>query len=180
MKKYSVQITIAGTALAFLCFFLPWMKFISPEITTYSTRGLNGITSPSGFYIATNDTNITTLALITTLLILGLCFYRLTRTTPWKFRTILLILTATGFFCTLYTIIQLNPLLNPETMKLITVFAGTQYAKTQSVTQQYTAPQQIDFDNLFHYKVGSIGTLLGFILVYIGVYNIPKENLDKI
>ena len=174
MQRYSLYITIGGAGLACLCFFLPWIKFISPEIATYSTGGLNGITSLSGFYIATNDTNITTLALITTLLIFGLCIYRLTLTTPWKFRTILLIITVAGFFCTLYTIIQLNPLLNPETRKFISIYVGTEYA-----TQQHTDSQQIqiDFDNLFRYKVGGFGTLLGFILVYIGVYNIPKENL---
>ncbi len=170
MKRYSLYITMVGAGLGFLCFFLPWIKFISPEIATYSTGVLNGITSLSGFYIATNDMNITTLALISTLFIFGLCIYRLTLTTPWKFRTILLIFTVAGFFCTLYTIIQLNPLLNPETRKFITIYAGTQYA-----TQQYTASQQIEFDNLFRYKVGAFGTLLGFILVYIGVSNIPKE-----
>lgn len=180
MKRYSLHITMVGAGLAFVCFFLPWIKYISPEIATYATGVLNGITSLSGFYIATNDTNIATLAFITTLLIFGLFVYRLILTTPWKFRTILLIITITGCFCTFYTIIQLNPLLNPETSQSIAVYVGTQIAKSESVTQQYTAPQQNDFESLFHYKVGSFGTLLGFILVYIGVYNIPKENLDKI
>ena len=167
MQRYSLYITMVGAGLAFFCFFLPWIKFISPEIANYSLSSLriglpleSEMTRISGFFIATYAMNITTFALITTLLILSLCIYRLILTTPWKFRTILLIISGAGFYCTLYTIIQLNPLLEPETRKIIAL---------------HLASQQIEFANIYQYKVGGIGTLLGFILAFIGVSNIPKE-----
>ncbi len=181
MQRYSLYITMVGAGFAFLCFFLPWIKFISSEIAYYSLSSLrigltleSEMTRFSGFFIGKYAMNITTFALISTLLILGLCIYRLIRTTPWKFRTILLIISVAGFFCTFYTIIQLNPLLDPETRKFLAVYIGTHMA-SQQIEFANLASQQIEFANIYQYKVGGFGTLLGFILVYIGVSNIPKE-----
>lgn len=168
MKRYSLHLTLAGSSCAFLCFSLPWITGYVPIVVSYSTLGLgigfppeHDITTLSGFFIATNAVNVASLAYISILIILCLSIYRLIQKPPWKYKTIVLISTFVGFFCTLFTLILLIPWLNPEVLEAI-VYSGVY-------------DPQIGIKNLFRFNFGGIGVLISLILTYIGVYNIPKE-----
>ena len=79
MKQNSLSVPIVGGGIAFLCFFFPWIKL------DMSALGLGDALpqikvnlSVSGFRFATGAADLTTLAFLAALAILGVCIYMLT------------------------------------------------------------------------------------------------------
>ena len=97
MKQNSLSVPIVGGCIAFLCFFLPWIKLNMSALGLGNTLPQMKVNlSVSGFKIAIGAANLTTLAFLAALAILGVCLYMMSQKTPWKSRTIVLISSGIG------------------------------------------------------------------------------------
>jgi hypothetical protein len=165
MKQNSLSVPIVGGGIAFLCFFFPWIKL------DMSALGLGDALpqvkvnlSVSGFKYATGTANLTTLAFLAALAILGVCIYMMSQKTPWKSRTIVLISSGIGLLFVLFKLIQFIPGLNPQ----MDVVSG----------MLKSIDSDANIGNLIHLQFGGFGTAIGFIIALIGGWNIPKSDIS--
>ncbi len=165
MKQNSLSVPIVGGGIAFLCFFLPWVKL------DMSALGLGDALSQikvnlsvSGFNLATGTASLTTLAFLAALAILGVCIYMAIQKTPWKSRIIVLISSGIGLLFVLFKLIQFIPGLNPQ----MNVVSGV----LKSIDSD------ANIGNLISLQFGGFGTAIGFIIALIGGWNIPKSDIS--
>ena len=165
MKQNSLSVPIVGGGIAFLCFFLPWIKL------NMSALGLGDALSQikvnlsvSGFNLATGTASLTTLAFLAALAILGVCIYMAIQKTPWKSRIIVLISSGIGLLFVLFKLIQFIPGLNPQ----MNVVSGV----LKSIDSD------ANIGNLISLQFGGFGTAIGFIIALIGGWNIPKSDIS--
>ena len=165
MKQNSLSVPIVGGGIAFLCFFLPWIKL------NMSALGLGDALSQikvnlsvSGFNLATGTASLTTLAFLAALAILGVCIYMMSQKTPWKSRIIVLISSGIGLLFVLFKLIQFIPGLNPQ----MNVVSGV----LKSIDSD------ANIGNLISLQFGGFGTAIGFIIALIGGWNIPKSDIS--
>ena len=143
MKQNSRFITPAGGIVALLCFFLPWVKFDCSGTTL----------TLSGFEIATKgQVNLTTLALIAALAIIGISLYMLKEQTPWKSKLPVLISSGIGLGCLLFGFLRLS------------TGVDTGFGKISLKALEAS------------FQFGVFGTIIGFILSLIGVWNYSKAS----
>ena len=157
MEKNTPFITPAGGILALLCFFLPWLK-IDCSIKMWGEKLNSQIVTVSGFEIATKQQlNLITVALIAAVIIIGISLYMLKEQTPWKSRLPVLISSGVGLACLLIEYIHLNTGIDTPLGKIT--------LKELEVTFQF----------------GAFGTVIGFILSIIGVWNLsePENSSDS-
>ena len=165
MKQNSLSVPIVGGGIAFLCFFLPWIKLNMSALGLGSTLPQIKVNlSVSGFKIATGAANLTTLAFLAALAILGVCIYMMSQKTPWKSRTIVLISSGIGLLFVLFKLIQFIPGLNPQ----MDVVSGI----------WKSIDSDADIGNLISLQFGGFGTAIGFIIALIGGWNIPKSDIS--
>ena len=143
IRQNSRFITPAGGIVALLCFFLPWVKFDCSGTTV----------TLSGFEIATQgQLNLTTLALVAAVAIIGISLYMLKEQTPWKSRLPVLISSGIGLGCLFFGFLRLN-------------------------TGVDTGLGKISLKELeASFQFGVFGTIIGFILSIVGVWNYPKAG----
>ena len=165
MKQNSLSVPIVGGGIAFLCFFLPWIKL------NMSALGLGDALSQvkvnlsvSGFNLATGTADLTTLAFLAALAILGVCIYMMSQKTPWKSRIIVLISSGIGLLFVLFKLIQFIPGLNPQ----MDVVSGI----------WKSIDSDANIGNLISLQFGGFGTAIGFIIALIGGWNIPKSDIS--
>ena len=182
MKQYSILITLAGSILIVCCFALPWVTFTSGEYKkSWETdvkkeRLSSGVIARSsrpvteqgmirndvpvthhkylGFKIAANW-NIITLVLIASIVSAGCSVYILTQQNPRKSKLFVLISSGIGFVCLLLTFL------------LIMVVGENGLRSIGNTT--YTVDGNI--------QIGGIATFIGFVITFIGAWNIPKINI---
>ena len=165
MKQNSLSVPIVGGGIAFLCFFLPWIKLNMSALGLGSTLPQIKVNlSVSGFKIATGTANLTTLAFLATLAILGVCIYMVSQKTPWKSRIIVLISSGIGLLFVLLTIIRFIPGLSPEMDAVSGVLKSID--------------SDANIGNLISLQFGGFGTAIGFIIALIGGWNIPKSDIS--
>ncbi len=155
MKQNSLILPIVGGGIAFLCFFLPWIKLDMPswDIGNTSTQVKIAI-NISGFDVAIGSTSFVTLAFLATIVIIGICIYMVNQKTPWKARNLVLICSGIGLGCLLLTF-------------LLVMVIG--YSGLRSIgNTTYTSNGDIQF--------GGLGTAIGFVIIFLGAWNIPKPN----
>lgn len=165
MKQNSLTLPIVGGAIAFLCFFLPWLKF------DMSSMGIREVLPQakvainiSGFDVALGSTNFVTLAFLAAIAIIGICIYiyMLNQKTPWKARTIVLISSGIGVLCLLFTLIR--------------VIQGFSLASRMVEPLWQSAGSDVELDKIISPQFGGFGAVIGFIVAFIGAWNIPKSN----
>ena len=180
MKQHSILITFIGGILALCCFALPWVTFTqggykkswktdvrTEKIGSATARFSRPVTeqgtiikgAPSthhsylGFKIATKG-NLITLVFATTIITVGCSVYMLIQRTPGKSKLLVLISSGFGFGCLLLTFL------------LVMVISGIGLRSVGNTT--YTVNGNIQF--------GGFGTVVGFVIAFIGAWNIPKPN----
>ena len=134
--------TPAGGIVALLCFFLPWVKFDCSGTTV----------TLSGFEIAKGQVNLTTLALVAAVAIIGISLYMLKEKTPQKSRLPVLISSGIGLGCILFEFLRLN------------TGVDTGFGKISLKELEAS------------FQFGVFGTIIGFILSIVGVWNYPKAG----
>ena len=165
MKQNSLSVPIVGGGIAFLCFFLPWVKLDMSALglgNAFPQVKIN--LSVSGFRFATSTADLTTLAFLAALAILGVCIYMMSQKTPWKSRIIVLISSGIGLLFVLFKLIQFIPGLNPQ----MNVVSGV----LKSIDSD------ANIGNLISLQFGGFGTAIGFIIALIGGWNIPKSDIS--
>lgn len=180
MKQYSILITFVGGILALCCFALPWVTFThggykkswetdirTEKIGSATFRSSRPVTEqgsiiksvPSshhkylGFKIAIKG-NLITIVIITSIAAAGFSVYMLTQRTPEKSKLFVLISSGFGLGCLLLTFL------------LVTVIGDSGLRSIGNTT--YTSNGDIQF--------GGLGTTIGFVITFIGAWNIPKPN----
>ncbi len=162
MKRYSRFLMLTGGILSAFCFFMPWMKLNLP-----SDDGKSLAPEITGIREATRGLNFATLSLIAVLTILGISIYCiLNRRIPRRFRTVAHICCIIGVLCILLTLIQFAAFYKPY----ITVAIGTYLARNPQTEFEF------DLYKIYRVQLGGVGTVIGFILAYIGTCNISKSN----
>ena len=165
MKQNSLSVPIVGGGIAFLCFFLPWVKLDMSALGLGSTLPQIKVNlSVSGFKIATGAADLTTLAFLAALAILGVCIYMMSQKTPWKSRIIVLISSGIGLLFVLLTIIRFIPGLSPQMDAVSDLWKSID--------------SDADIGNLISLQFGGFGTAIGFIIALIGGWNIPKSDIS--
>lgn len=155
MKQNSLIVSLVGGGIALLCCFLPWIKI------DISSLDLDPVISPpkesltiSGFHIATPYAFFVAL-----LLILG-CLRTLK--TPWKARKLALTCSVIGFLFVLIKLFLFIPELSENTP-----LAGK--------ILEY-ATSKVELGQLASLQFGGFGTAIGFIVAFIGAWNLPKSD----
>ncbi|MCY4401658.1 MAG: hypothetical protein OXD54_03700 [Candidatus Poribacteria bacterium] len=159
MRRYSLYIMFAGVIIVLLCFFMPWV------VIDMSAIGGKSVTKIIGIREATRGLNFTTLALIFTITILGICIYLSIKKTPRILRTIIIISCIVGAFSFFLSLNHIATELRPY----ITVTAGTNSARDPQTT--------LNFDKVFNLQYGVYGIFIGYVLTFIGACNIPTFDL---
>ena len=163
MKQNSLTLPLVGGGIAFLCFFLPWIKFDMSSLgLDQAIPQLKGALTISGFKMATGNANLITLALIAAVAIIGICIYMLYEKTPWKSRIPVLICSGIGFLLVLFTLIRF----------MQGISEGTRLAG--EILKSTTA--KVELDKIVNFQFGGFGAVIGFALALIGAWNIPKSN----
>lgn len=145
MKQDSRLVTPAGGILALLCFFMPWVKFSCKDFSKTITHTI------SGFELATKQqVNLITIALIAAVAIVVISLYMLKSQTPWKFKLPIFISSGIGLGGLLFEYVRSN--------------AGID-----------TGFGKISLEDLgITFQFGAFGTIIGFILAIVGVWNYSK------
>ena len=161
MKQNSLTLPLVGGGIAFLSFFLPWVKFDrtliprmvenpGPDVFTTSGFGTGGL--------------LVILAFLSALAILGCSFYMLNQKTPWKSRTPVLISSGIGFLCVVLTLFLFNRSLNSSMQKMSNTLESIGFEET--------------FEKAISLQFGGFGAAVGFIVTLIGAWNIPKSDIS--
>ncbi len=160
MKQNPLILPLIGSGIAFLCFFFSWLKF------DFSSLGLDpmfsnlqGTATVSGIQFVIGGSIFDSLTFLSTLVILGICFYMLTQKTPWKSRIPVLICSAFGL---LYVLIGLILFIIQDNF-------------TSSKLLEYV-PTEIELGNIVSFQFGLYGVALGFIFALFGAWKIPKSG----
>ena len=157
MKQNPLILPLAGSGIAFICFFFPWLKFDFSSLGSDSMfSNLQGTTTVSGIQFVIGGSIFDILAFLSTLVILGVCFYMLTQKTPWKSKIPVLICSAFGL---LYVLIG-----------LILFIIQDNY--TSSKLLEYV-PTGIELGNIVSFQFGLYGVAVGFIVALFGAWKIP-------
>lgn len=163
MKQNTLTFPIVGGGIAFLCFFLPWMKLdMSAMGMNEMLPGLDATLNISGYRFALGDLNFITLAFIASITILGVCIYMLNQKTPWKSRTIVLISSGIGVLGILFTLISVLQGLSDGMRVVKGVWESTGH--------------DVDPSKFFKLQIGGFGAVVGFVIAFIGGWNIPKTD----
>lgn len=180
MKQHSILITFIGGILALCWFTQPWVTFTQggykkswetdvrrEKIGSATARFSRPVTeqgtiikgAPSthhsylGFKIATSG-NLITIVFATTIVTVVCSIYMLTQRTPGKSKLLVLISSGFGLGCLLLTFL------------LVMVINHSGLRSIGNTT--YTSNGDIQF--------GGFGTALGFVMAFIGAWNIPKSD----
>ena len=145
MKSDSRFVTPAGGILALLCFFMPWVKFSCKDFSKTITYTI------SGFELATKQqVNLITVALIAAVVMIVISLYMLKEQTPWKSKVPILISSGIGL-------------------------GGLLFEYVRSNTSIDTGFGKISLEDLgITFQFGAFGTIIGFILAIVGVWNYSK------
>ena len=180
MKQHSILITFIGGILALCCFALTWVTFTSGgykkswetdvqtgKIGNATFRSSRPVTEQgaiikgvpashhkySGFNIAIKG-NLITIVFITATATIGCSVYMLTQRTHDKSKLFVLISSGIGIGCLLVTFL------------VVMVISDNGIRSVGNTT--YTSNGNI--------QLGSFGTMIGFVIAFIGAWNIPKPN----
>lgn len=167
MKQNTLILPIVGGGVAFVSFFLPWVKF-DISLMPYEGDTAEAITY-SGF--KTDKYFLITLAFIAALAILGLSIYTLNQKIPWKSRTPLLISGGIGFLCVLLTLILFTQSLNSSIERMSDIIES---ANDLGKAIGYSFREA--FKKAVRLQFGGFGAAIGFIVALIGAWNIPKSS----
>ena len=141
---------------------MPWVKFNLGSLDLSSTGTKAGeVITFSGFSF-TMGGNFITLAFIAAVVIIGMSIYMLNQQTPWKARTLVLISSGIGLLCLLFMLPQFTAAFNPG-MRAVLDRGGT------------AAPEiRAKLKELISLQFGGFGAAIGFIVAFIGAWNLPK------
>lgn len=163
MKKNPLILPIVGGGIAFLCFFLPWIKF---DMSSMGVREVlpqvEAAINISGFTLATGGANFVTLAFVAAIAVIGICIYMINQKTPWKARNLVLISSGIGTLCILFTLIR--------------VIQGLSLASRMAGPLMQSAGSDMELGEIFSPQFGGLGAVIGFIIALIGAWNIPKSD----
>ena len=154
MKQHSLIPPIVGGSIALLCFFFPWIKI------NMSSMGQESI-NISGFTFA-RGMNFVTLAFIAAGAIIGICIYMMNQNIPWKARNLVLICSGVGILCILFMLIRF--------------VQGLNLASRLAEPTQQLAGSDMELDKIFSPQFGGLGTVIGFIVAFIGAWSLPKSD----
>ena len=115
MKQNSLILPLVGGGLALFCFFLPWLRIDLSTLDTKSTfpqitgsnipqPKLEGIATFTGWKVATDGADISTISLLAAIAIIAICIYTMVQKTDWKYRVFLLICSGIGLLSVLYIV----------------------------------------------------------------------------
>lgn len=150
--------------MALLSLFLPWAKY-APSLIPNEDRTTEAITY-SGFEI---NGLLVTLAFIAVSLILGVSIYNLNQKTPWKARTPVLRNSIAGLLCVVLSLIQYTQSLNLGIEKVSDLFESTIDFESAMNFKEV-------FENAISLQFGGFGAAIGFIVAFIGAWNIPRSD----
>ncbi len=169
MKQNSLILSLVGGGVAFICLFLPWVKFdrslMPDEVDTAEAIIYSGFKTDKYFLI--------TLAFIAALAILGLSIYTLNQKMPWKSRTPLLISGGIGFLCVLLTLILFTQSLNSSIKKMSDIIESA-----NDLGKAIGFSFKEAFEKAISLQFGGFGATIGFIVAIIGACNIPKSDIS--
>lgn len=159
IKQYSRYFILAGGIVIFLCFFIPWVEI------DMSAVGDTSIIKMVGFRSATNQLNVTTLALISSLSIFCLSIYGLlNKRQSGIVRMIIIIGCITGTLSVLITFYEFFS--NYKTY--ISITTGTNMAKNPQA--------EMNLENVFNIQFGGYGVIIGFVFAFIGAWYTPIQS----
>lgn len=172
MKQNPLKLPLIGGGIAFLCFFLPWIKFdfssldITRLLPDSQDPTLMSSDSPStgaihGIRFVINGATFEVLTFLATLVILGVCLYMFKQQTPWKARIPVLICSSCGVIYYLISLIQTNIQINSNASKVMEI-----------------AQTQVNIGNVISLQFGIYGVLIGFVVALIGAWKIPKSDVS--
>ena len=180
MKQHSILIMFIGGILALCCFALTWVTFTSGgykkswetdvqtgKIGNATFRSSRPVTEQgaiikgvpashhkySGFNIAIKG-NLITIVFITAIATIGCSVYMLTQRTHHKSKLFVLISSGIGLGCLLITFLVVM-VINDNGIRSV---GNTTYTSNGNI------------------QLGSFGTMIGFVIAFIGAWNIPKSN----
>lgn len=160
MKQNPLTIPIIGGSISLICFFLPWFKFDMAALALdpmYSN--IDGPIYISGFRYVMHGATFEVLTFLAILTILGVCIYMIKQKTPWKSKIAVLISSSYG--C-IYVSIGL----------IVSIIADIHIASKKFEF----APPGANLDKFASLQFGVFGVIIGFVLAFVGAWNIPKEN----
>lgn len=180
MRTHSSLITLVGGIIVMCCFALPWVTFTHGGYkrsweTDVKTGKVGGVQFRSsrpvseqgtivkpipathhrhyGYKIAFNG-NLITVSFVAGILTIVCGFILVAQRTPDKVRSIVLLCSSVGLICLLLAFILM-------------IFTGERGIRSMGNTT-YTADGSI--------QLAAYGTMIGFIIAFIGAMNIPKQS----
>lgn len=167
MKQRSLFLILAGGGFTIFCFFIPWLKLDLTPIDSFTD-------TYSGFSIAMEG-NSATIVFIAAWAIIGISVYMFKQQTPWKSRILVLLSSSIGLLG-IAVVFRLAPFHIPEHIYQFTVVVlGTHLARITPIDGT-TAEMKTHLTDFINLQFGSFGTAIGFIVAFIGAWNIPKSD----
>ena len=160
MKRNSLTVPLVGGGIALICCLLPWIKIdISSLGLDPAIPQLKESLTISGFHLATGNGNMP-YPFFAALVLIMVCFYMLSEKTPWKSRKPVLICSGIGFSLVLFTLFSFRQELSgtPLTEKIL------EYATSK-----------VELGRIANLQLGGFGAAIGFIVAFIGAWNIPRS-----
>lgn len=162
MKQNPLKLPLIGGGIAFLCFFLPWIKF---DLSSLDPEGMlpdpQRTVALHGIQFVINGSTFEVLNFLAPLVILGVCLYMFKQQTPWKARMPVLICSSCGVIYYLISLIRTIIQINSNASKLMEI-----------------AQTQVNIGNVISIQFGIYGVLIGFVVALIGAWNIPKSDVS--
>ena len=162
MKQNPLKLPLIGGGIAFLCFFLPWIKI---DLSSLDPEGmlpnLHKTGSILGIQPVIGGATFAILIFLSTLVILGVCLYMIKQQTPWKARMPVLICSGFGVLYFLIGLILYVILSNPISSKLMV-----------------NGQTGVNIGGMMRLQIGIYGAAIGFVMALIGAWNIPKSDVS--
>lgn len=161
MKQKSLILPLVGGGIALICFFFPWMKFDMSSLGLDQAIPQFKVITISGFKIATDSGNLTTLALLAVVAIIGVCIFMLYEKTPWKAKIPVLICGGIGVILVLFTLLRF--------------IQGVSEVK-RLAEEALKSTTEVEPDKIISLQFGGFGAIIGYVLALIGAWYIPKSD----
>ena len=162
MKQNALTLSLVGGGIAFLCCFLPWIKIDIADLNLTISVSKESLTI-SGLHIATGNGNMP-YPLFAAMVLTLVCLHTLYKKIPWKARKPALICSSIGFLLVLFTLVSFRRELSE----------GTRLAEQ---ILEYAA-SKVELGEIARLQFGGFGAAGGFILAFIGAWNLPKSNIS--
>ncbi len=166
MKQTPLILPIVGGGVAFLSFFLPWIKVDMSSLKNTLLGGADLVVEDtgtiSGFMFALGGDVFMTLSFLAILVIFGMGIYMLKQKSPWKSRIPVLISSGFAF---LYISIGL----------ILFIFADS-HGTRRLLDMAKSFAIEADVENFVSIQFGWFVAVIGFTLALIGAWNIPKSS----